>query len=204
MRFLRRPRAGVRKVALFCGAFHPPTVAHVRLAEEARRVRDEVLWVMPERFPHKRYEGVALPQRLRLVLEATHDAVAVSEGQLFFEIAEEVENALPDVEVSLLLGEDGAQRLVEWDYGLSPAEQEAYLKGNLERYPVLSAARTGQWQPPEWAAPHIGWLETPAEAWGVSSTRVRESLERGEDWERLVPEGIRERVRELYGANQDR
>ena len=70
MRFLRPLRKNIRQVAVFCGAFHPPTIAHTSLAEAARQVRDEVLWVMPERFPHKHYELVPLPQRLRLILEA--------------------------------------------------------------------------------------------------------------------------------------
>jgi nicotinate-nucleotide adenylyltransferase len=199
MRFLRRPRPASRSIAVFCGAFHPPTVAHVALADAAKSVVDEVVWVMPERFPHKSYEGVALPARLRMVLESTGDAVAVSRESLFFSIAGEMEEALPGRPVQLLIGEDGARRIVEWDYGLDAIGHAEYLESNLKKYPVLSARRQEAWELPDELATYFAWLEVERAMEEISSTEVRKRLACGGDWAALVPEGIRLEVLRHYG-----
>jgi nicotinate-nucleotide adenylyltransferase len=203
MRFLRRPKKSSRSIAVFCGAFHPPTVAHVSLAEAALSRVDEVLWVMPESFPHKQYERVPLETRLELVLEATEHPVAVARENLFFAIAEEVQEALQGPLVCLLMGEDGTRRLVEWDYGWDSQKTEVYLEENLERYRLLSARRGQQWVPPKQYARHVDWLEHHEPE--ISSTMVRQRIDAGLEWEKLVPEGIRERIAVLYGsAGQER
>ncbi|MFN8813792.1 MAG: nicotinate-nicotinamide nucleotide adenylyltransferase [Acidobacteriota bacterium] len=198
MHFLRRTKKGTRSIAVFCGAFHPPTVAHVSLAEAALSRVDEVLWVMPESFPHKRYERVPMEARLGLLLEATDHPVAVSKGNLFFDVAGEAEQALQGPEVLLLMGEDGARRLVEWEYGWKQEETERYLLENLERHRLLSARRAALWEPPEKFSPYIEWLEHHAPE--ISSTVVRERINEGGNWENLVPAAIRRRVGVLYGS----
>ena len=200
MRFLRRPKRSSRSIAVFCGAFHPPTVAHVALARAAREVVDEVVWVMPEKFPHKSYDGVALPARLRMVLESTADAVALSRENLFFSVAGEMEEALPGRAVQLLIGEDGARRIVEWDYGLDANGHAEYLESNLKKYPVLSARRKEQWAIPEELAAYFGWLEVETAMEAISSTEVRQRIASGGDWEAMVPEGSRRLVSRLYGS----
>jgi nicotinate-nucleotide adenylyltransferase len=198
MRLFRRPKTSCRSIAVFCGAFHPPTVAHVSLAEAALRRVDEVMWVMPEAFPHKRYEGVPLPGRLRLVLEATQHAVGVSRGNLFFDVAAEVAGQFNGAQVHLLMGEDGARRLMEWDYGLDRESTARYLRENLERYPLLCARRGDEWEAPEELARHIEWLDHHEPE--VSATLVRQRIAENQDWEGLVPEPIRGRVAALYGS----
>lgn len=200
MRFLRRPRKQSRCIAVFCGAFHPPTVAHEALAVAARQHVDEVLWVMPERFPHKVYEGVDLPGRLEMLLDATSDPVAVASESLFFPIAAEAESTLPGTSVQLLIGEDGARRILEWDYGLSTESHENYLQQQLSRFPILTAARQEQWELPPVLAGHFSWLNLDPELASVSSTIVRERLLRGEPWEHLVPASIRSHVSRFYGS----
>lgn len=158
------------------------------------------MWVMPERFPHKRYESVALPARLRMVLESTRDAVAVSRESLFFSIAQEVEETLPGRSVQLLIGEDGARRIVEWDYGLDATGHAEYLASNLKKYPILSARRQEAWELPEGIAEYFGWLEVEAAMEVVSSTEVRQRIAGGREWEALVPEEIRSQVLRLYGS----
>ncbi len=199
MRFLRRPRHESRCIAVFCGAFHPPTIAHRELARAAGGHVDEVLWVMPERFPHKAYEGVGLPERLRMVLEATDDPVAMSEESLFFTIAEEAERCT-EASIRLLIGEDGARRLVEWDYGFTPEEHARYLREHLDRFGILTARRQEAWELPPGLEERFTWLDVDEEIARVSSTLVRERIARGEAWEMLVPERIRARVAEFYGS----
>ncbi len=199
MRFLRRPKANSRCIAIFCGAFHPPTVAHVARAEAALQRVDEVVWVLPERFPHKSYEQVPLAGRVRMLLEATGMGVAIAREKLFFAIAEEASRELPRVEVRLLMGEDGATRIFEWEYGMGEEEKAAYLLKNLARYPLLSARRDAGWDLPQSYAEHVEWLELYQPE--VSSSEVRKRIEAGAEWESLVPKQIRERVAKLYGSS---
>jgi nicotinic acid mononucleotide adenylyltransferase len=200
MRFLRRPRRQSRSIALFCGAFHPPTVAHAALAEAAKHHVDEVLWVMPEKFPHKQYDLVGLGGRLRMILESTQDPVAIAEESLFFAIAKEAERSLPGTALRLLIGEDGARRVVEWDYGLEKEAHELFLKEHLNRFPIMSARRREDWTLPAGMEGCFEWLNLEQAVESVSSTLVRERIARGELWQELVSEKIRARVAEYYGS----
>ena len=200
MRFLRRPRRESRSIAVFCGAFHPPTVAHAALARAAKDRVDEVLWVMPERFPHKTYEGVGLAGRLRMILESTTDPVAVARENLFFSIAREAEESLPGTAIRLLIGEDGARRVVEWDYGFDREEHERFLMEHLRQFPILTARRQEQWVLPAGFEDGFEWIDVEPAVAAVSSTEVRDRIARGEDWATLVPEEIRRRVAELYAS----
>jgi nicotinic acid mononucleotide adenylyltransferase len=199
MRFIRRPRKESRSIAVFCGAFHPPTVAHLALATSAREHVDEVMWVMPERFPHKEYERVGLEGRLALIEGATSDAIAVARGSLFFEIAAEAEAAL-GASVRLLIGEDGARRVVDWDYGLDREAHLNYLAANLQRYPVLTARREATWDVPTELADYFAWMALADAHADVSSTVVRMAIDNGAPWRHLVPEPIHTLVEELYGS----
>jgi nicotinic acid mononucleotide adenylyltransferase len=200
MRFLRRPQKQSRCIAVFCGAFHPPTVAHVELARSARSVVDEVLWVMPQQFPHKTYDQVALPSRLRLILEATNDAVAISSESLFFNIAAEAAQHLNSPAIHLLIGEDGARRIVDWDYGFDPPTHRAYLENNLRQFPILTARRQEHWQVPAIYSPWFHWLDVDDKVASISSSMVREHIAEAKPWRHLVPPTIEHRVAELYGS----
>lgn len=200
MRFLRRPQAGSRSIAIFCGAFHPPTIAHLALADAARERVDEVLWVMPETFPHKQYDRVSLLQRLRLVLEASADPVAVASESLFFSIAAEAEATLAGCRIHLLIGEDGARRIVEWDYGLDAARHALFLAENFLKYPLLSSRRQDDWALPEGLQECVEWLPIKVMHGSISSTVVRQRIAEGQDWTDLVPKSIHKKVAEFYGS----
>lgn len=200
MRFLRELGREVREVAVFLGAFHPPTVAHVALARAAGEHVDAVIWAMPEAFPHKYYEGVGRDERLAMVLEATADAVALTRENLFFAVAEEVSLALPGVRTHLLTGEDSARRLIEWDYGRGAEWKRRYLMENFERFPILTTRRAGDWTVPAEYASYFCWLDGYGETAEISSTCVRERIANGEEWRAMVPEALWARVAELYGT----
>lgn len=204
MRFLRRPRFEARSIAVFCGAFHPPTIAHLELARAARQRVDEVLWVMPESFPHKTYADVPLPQRLRLLLEASSDPIAIARENLFFSIAEEAAGHFPQAAIQLLIGEDGARRILDWDYGLAAQEHRHYLQTSLSRFPILSAQREADWCTPAEFESYIHWLAVHPQLASISSSLVRERIRNGEDWESLVPAAIRQRIRDFYGSGGNR
>jgi nicotinic acid mononucleotide adenylyltransferase len=212
MKFLRSFAQSIegppQSLAVFAGAFHPPTLAHWALAEAARQETTAVLWVLPAHFPHKNWGPVGLAQRAEMLLALTaqnprQHAVALLESNLFFDMAAEVQSHTGAQQVHLLAGEDGAQRLIDWDYGLSPEDKQRFLYEGLRRYPLLSARRGGgaqDWQAPEPLAPFIQWLDLdPAHA-GVSSTLVREQIARGQAWQHLVPATIATQVACLYGS----
>jgi nicotinate-nucleotide adenylyltransferase len=188
------------RLGILPGSFHPVTRAHVALAEAALDRVDEVLLVMPRAFPHKRYEGVSLADRLELLRQALAGggrfSIGVSEGGLFLEIARECRAVYgPRCELWLLCGRDAAERIIGWDYTGAPGIAE-----QLEEYGLLVADREGSFAPPAALAPRVRRLPMSA-AWSrVSSSEVRRRIAAGEPWERLVPEAVAPGVRRLYGA----
>src|SRR5687768_3337660 len=122
MQFVRRAPEATRTLAIFPGSFHPPTCAHLALAEAALKAADEVVWVLPRQFPHKEYRGVTLEQRAELLAalagsEARFSA-AITDGGLFIDIARECRAAYgADVDIWVVCGRDAAERIVNWDYG---------------------------------------------------------------------------------------
>jgi nicotinate (nicotinamide) nucleotide adenylyltransferase len=204
MTFRRKATGGATtRLAILSGAFHPPTEAHLALARAALCTgeADEVLLVLPRAFPHKQYERVSLEQRLELLDKAVGESpgvsIGVSEGGLFIAIARECRACYGGaVRLRFLCGRDAAERIVGWDYegsGQPPIEEQ------LQQYELLVAPRDGvSYVPPPSLLQSIGSLPFDAAYQDVSSTAVRERIERGLTWEHLVPEAIRGDVAQLY------
>lgn len=189
MQFMRRAPHGARSIALYPGAWNPPTLAHLALAAAARHAVEEVVFVLPRTLPHKEYAGPGFDERLALLLEATAPSafpVAVSEGGLFVEIVREFRRIDAAPEVKVLCGRDAAERIVGWQY---PAGEP--IARQLEEFELLVAPRGGAYCPPAPLGSRIHVL--PVEGCDeVSSSRVRKGeLE-------LVPDNIREAVGRLY------
>ena len=198
MEFFRKAPGQPAKLAVFSGAFHPPTRAHLALAKAALRFADETAFVLPRRFPHKAYESVSLEQRVTLLRRAIEGeprfSVAVTSGGLFIEIARECRQAYgPDTELWFLCGRDAAERIVNWDYG----EPGAFAQ-MLDEFGLLVADREGPYVAPESMRGRIRRLPVDADYSAVSATRVREAIAAGKPWEHLVPESIHDEVRRLY------
>ena len=149
MEFFRRAPGTPQTLALFSGAFNPPTVAHVELARLALGSVDEVLFILPRVFPHKTWEGAGFDLRLRWLEAALGDqeccSIAATEQGLFLEIARAARSVYgADVRLSVLVGRDAAQRIVHWDYGpLPPFDRQ------LEEFDLLVASRGGDYLAPE-------------------------------------------------------
>jgi len=200
MRFLRKADIAAKRLGILSGAFHPPTRAHLALAQASLDLfeTDEVLFVLPARLPHKEYEGVCIEQRITMVLESTqHEprfSVAVSEGGLFLEIARECREFYGrHTRLRFLCGRDTAERIVEWGYIEQPS-----IAVQLEEYELLVTPRQGRFVPPEHLRAAILPLAFEPEYDAVSSTEVRRRIRAGEAWEHLVPHAIIESVRSLY------
>lgn len=200
MQFVQKAEGAPRAVAVLSGAFHPPTLAHLALAEAALNAgaADEVLLVLPVRFPHKLYGDIGLDQRVEMLRAATAakpaHSIGISEGGLFLEIARECRECYgEDVRVRFVCGRDAAERIIGWDYTGAPSIEE-----QLREYELLVAARGGALAAPEHLAHAIEPLALEGDWEEVSSTEVRERLARQAEWRHLVPEEIHHLVEQWY------
>jgi nicotinate (nicotinamide) nucleotide adenylyltransferase len=194
-------KPGPRKVGILAGSFNPPTIAHLELAKAASERVDLILCVVPRVFPHKDYSGATLEQRFEMLIEmldaaglaAPHSIACTSQG-LFIDIAREFrEHFGTEVKLSFICGRDAAERILNWDYGRPGVVEEM-----LREFELLVAPRGGQFSPPEEYRHRIHALHLQGGHDEVSSTEVRQRIARGEPWEHLAPERIRERVRAIY------
>jgi nicotinate-nucleotide adenylyltransferase len=194
--FVRHIPGKPRTVGILPGSFNPPTIAHEELVYAAGFHVDEVVCVVPGVFPHKKYFGATLGQRLEMLSEAVElpCSIATSEKGLFIDIARECRAHFgPEVRLLFVCGRDAAERILAWDYGRPGVAEEM-----LREFELLVAPRGGHFAPPAKYLDRIHALHVRSGHEDVSSTEVRERIARGEPWEHLVPEGIRERVREIY------
>jgi nicotinate-nucleotide adenylyltransferase len=186
------------KVAVFPGAWNPPTLAHLEIARVARNYIGEVIWVLPRLFPHKSFEGATFEARCRmleiLVNQEPGFSAAISEGGLYAEIADEAREYFgPAAEIALVCGRDAAERIAAWDYG-SPGFFDDFVR----RYKLLVAARTGEYEPAEHHRERMMRLPMSTSWDDVSSSEVRRRIAAGEDWRALVPPAIADIVETLY------
>ena len=198
MEFFRRSTATPRRLAILAGAFNPPTTAHLALAVSALSRADEVLFVLPRTFPHKAFHGAGFEERVRMLLAATGSelrfSVAASSGGLFAEISSECRPHYPaGVSFAFLCGADAAQRIVHWDYG----EPGAFAH-MLSAFELWVAARGVDFDVPPEMRGRIHKLPLDAESQQISASEVRRRISRGDDWESLVPEAVRELARRIY------
>jgi nicotinate-nucleotide adenylyltransferase len=197
LKFYRHGTGQPRRVGILAGSFNPPTIAHIELARAASPAVDLIVCVVPQVFPHKDYSGATLAQRVEM-LEAAElaapNAIASTTQGLFIDIARESrEHFGAGVELAFICGRDAAQRIIEWDYGRPGVVEEM-----LGEFELLVAPRGGHFSPPEEFQHRVHALALDSGHETVSSTEVRQRIARGDAWEHLVPENIRERVKKIY------
>jgi nicotinic acid mononucleotide adenylyltransferase len=192
----RVPAASASRIALFPGAWNPPTVAHLAIARAALGHVQEVVWLLPREFPHKGFEGATFDQRLDMLRRTTESesrfSVAVAEGGLYFEMADEARTCFGlGPEISLLCGRDAAERIAAWDYG-----RAGVFDAMVEQYPLLVAGRAGDYRPHARHASRVVALTVNFD--DVSSTELRGLMARGLPWRHLVPPSIAEIAAAIY------
>lgn len=200
LNFLHRASGQSQRLAIFPGAWNPPTVAHVAVARAALEWADEVIFVLPKSFPHKSFEGASFEQRQEMLrsLARTCEAfsAAVSETNLHIEMAREAsESCGADSEIGVICGRDAVERIAGWDYGRPGVFEEM-----LEKYPLLVAARRGEYTPPAHLSNRIISLNLEKTFDDVSSSEVRRRLEANEAWQHLVPAALLPEVSVIYGT----
>lgn len=204
MEILYRGSGAPERAAIFPGAFNPPTAAHVAIARAALRQAGEVVWVLPQAFPHKSFEGASLAERREMLTAIAQRnpgfSLGISEGGLYSEIAEEARRFYGDaVEIGLLCGRDAADRIANWDYGGRDLNERGVFDEMLERYQLLVASRDGHYRPAERHRDRVVRLTLEASFNEVSSSEVRRRIAEGEPWTHLIPAEICGMVRDFYG-----
>ncbi len=198
MKFHRRATGTPSRVAVFPGSFNPPTVAHLALAEKATDLVDEVIFVLPEVFPHKDFSGVGFDARLGLLLTVARQprwSVASTRGGLFIDMARELRPHYAEAKLHFLCGRDAAERIVGWDYG-----EDSMLERMFAEFSLLVAARNGHFEPPPQYAGSIAQLPLERDYGDFSATFVRSLIAANGDLQDLVPPGILSEVKRLYRA----
>lgn len=166
------------------------------MALRSAAIADEVLLLLPEKFPHKEFHETGFDVRLRLVESAVdHENVSVGStaGGLFLEMAREVAVRFPRSRLAFVCGRDAAERIFDWHY----AEE-----GALGKFFSVAAlwvfARQGSFQPPCELAERILLFDFDERLQALSSTEVRRRLVAGEEWRSLAPESIHEEIERIY------
>lgn len=193
MEFVLRRKPARTHLALFPGAFNPPTRAHEAMALAALDHAEEVVLTLAARMPHKEMAEGEVARRLEwMKLLAGADeriSVAITNGGLFVEMAREARAAAGVDEVSIVCGRDAAERAIGWDYGDAPAFME-----QLKEFTLLVAPRKRRLLVEDSLKPRIIELDLGARFQLQSSTEARERLAAGAAWEELVPERIAQRL----------
>ena len=204
LRFFKGAPLERGEVGVLPGAFNPVTNAHIALAKasiEQHRL-EQIVFLLPEVFPHKAYAGASFEERLALLRAALSGkprcAIASSDRGLFIEIAKSVRDDYgPGVDIYLICGRDAAERIVDWDYGDGPD-----FAKQLRQFQMLVGSRGEGYHIPARYQGRIHCVELPPGLSEVSATEVRRALSRNEAWEHLVPAAVAAEIvkRKLYLA----
>ncbi|MBE0656532.1 MAG: hypothetical protein IH602_02525 [Bryobacteraceae bacterium] len=189
MEFVLRRTPAHRRLAVFPGAFNPPTRAHEAMALAALAHADEVVLTLAARMPHKQMASDEAARRLewmRLLADCDQRvSVAMSDGGLFVEMAREARAASGVDEVSIVCGRDAAERAIDWDYGDSPGFED-----QLKEFNLLVAPRLGHITVTGPLIERVTLLDLDERLQSLSSTETRRLIEAGAQWHDFVPERI--------------
>ena len=193
--------AGVRRafrLGVLPGTFNPPTVAHLALARAALAEVDEVVFVLPQVFPHKHYWGASFEQRVSMLRSALHSEAA-------FSIASARTWTLPSRSprsAGRITGRTyssvfsaGAMRRNE-----SPAGIMARVSPSQTPFAILDCwwlREAVKFHPPPGLESRIRRLLLTGNFDTISATEVRDRIANDQPWEHLVPPAIRERSGDL-------
>jgi nicotinate-nucleotide adenylyltransferase len=191
------------------GAFNPPHVGHLTIAQEAhaRLGLDEVLFVPMARAPHREIEPEPGPEvRLRLVELAvagdarlTASSLEVDRGGRSYtgDTLRALRDAGPADELVLILGGDAAAGLPDWREPQAILELASVAVADRGDY---ARERVGEALAGLRGAERIGFFEMPRI--DVSSSMVRRRVAEGLPVRYLVPDVVAEEIaeRDIYAA----
>jgi len=192
----------MKRVGLLGGAFNPPHLGHLKLAELALHhlELDEVRFVPTARSPHKAHpEGSPDEQaRLRLLRDALNgidlpfvaDPIELNRGGTSYTVdtLEALSVQAPDCRWILLLGSDQLPGLAAWQRAPRVLELAALAVAPRPGFSLELAQDLEGRVKPSWSgAPgEVVWL--PGTNLSISSSASRERIFRGDELEGLSPQ----------------
>lgn len=192
-----------RAVGVLGGAFNPPHVGHLILAQEALSELglDELVLVPTGSAPHKRIEPEPGPElRLELARAAVHgvegmratDLEIRREGPSYsYRTLEQLADVQPDSQLTFVMGADVAAGLASWrrpERVLELARVAIAARPGFDREGLAQELRRlGSPEPPRLL---------PMPEIGVSSTMIRERVAAGRPVRWLVPDPVAELIAE--------
>ena len=186
MEFVLRRKPALARLAVFPGAFNPPTLAHQAMTLAALSHADEVVLALSTCMPHKSMEPAEVARRLEWMRLLAEDddriSVAVFSSGLFVEMARDARRSSGIGEISIVCGRDAAERAFHWDYGDGPP-----FADQLNEFTLLVAPRSGHIDVPSPLVERIILLDLDRQLQSLSSTEARQRLVDGAAIEELVP-----------------
>lgn len=201
-------RAG--RLGVLGGSYNPITLAHLAIADAAvSEMRlHEVLFCLPQVPPHKTIFGASLEQRLEMMQLAVSDRPYATAGLCTHGLFLDIERALrplypPETEVFFITGRDAAERILTWEY----EDTERALSEMFSAFQFIVCDREGAFVMPgdPRLVPYhsrIHHFTIPEGLDHISSTAIREGLQRGQPIDDLVPAAVADFIRQhaLYTA----
>lgn len=189
MEFQLRRVAASRSLAVFPGAWNPPTLAHHAMALGALDHVEEVILTLPLAMPHKLLPDSEVRKRLAwlhaLAASDPRLSVAVTRQGLLSGIARDARDTTGASRVAVLCGRDAAERALSWDYGGGPGFVQ-----QMEEFDLLVAPRNGPFDAPESLRSRVTHIELDEALQRLSSTEARIRIECGLGVETIVPPAI--------------
>lgn len=199
----------IKRVGILGGAFDPPHLAHVALAQSAiNELELEVLHVVPTgQAWHKTRELTSVTDRMAMVRLAftghsqdgrSSDKICIDEREILrsgasytIDTLEEIECLYPSAQLFLIMGQDQAESFTTWK-----AHERIVEKAQV----VIASRRVGEFSKStnrtnsstdpsleqQAALRDAIYLNCPLMP--ISATEVRASIEQGLDVSQLVPE----------------
>jgi len=196
------PLPRTASLAVLPGAYNPPTLAHVALAEGARAHGfDAVLFSLGTVTVDKPESGLRLEERIELLVEIARESnlgvLLVNRG-LYAEQAEALRLSLQGVErLAFVIGMDKVAQIFDSRYYADPdralcalfehAELLVAARGALDR---AALERLLEEPPARRFADRIGWLELDPRVRDVSSSAVRDRIVRGDAAAEWLPPAV--------------
>jgi len=193
------------RIGIFGGTFDPIHLGHLLLAEQALEAArlDEVWFIPAGEPPHKQGKTITMAEhRYRMVLLATegHPRFRVSRIELdrkgpsyTVDTIETLTHMNPNDHFFLLVGADMVKDLPRW-YKIKKILQFVHVIG-------LGRLGIGREEVPVEISERLVWIPDAIET-NISSTTIRERLAQGKSVRYLVPERVRQYIKEngLYGS----
>ncbi len=188
-----------RSVGILGGTFNPPHLGHLALARHALREAGlDAVWLMPVRTPpHKQPEpGLAgAEQRLAMCRLAAEGIARLHASELEVErmgpsytadTLDQIHEQKPEIRLTLILGADMALTLPQWRRPhriVELADLAVAERGGVGRDRVMESLRELRVE-----SGRVRFLAMPEVA--ISSSLIRERIERGLAVDELVPGAV--------------